>query len=63
MRKITDTFGRSKFWLPQNFMFYAKAYAADRVSNLKLLMLVIDFKVHFYSENTQRYFSGMHGMF
>ena len=24
MGKTTDTFGRSKFWLPQNPLFYAK---------------------------------------
>ena len=43
MGKTTDTFGRLKFWFPQNFLFYAKIHAADRASNFDLLMLVLDF--------------------
>ena len=55
MGKTTDTFGRSKFRLPVNLLFYSKTYAARRENNR-----VIDtsFRLHgeFYAENTQRYF-------
>ena len=46
MGKITDTFGRSKFWLPQNSQFKARTCAAGRVNNIELLMLVLDFVVN-----------------
>ena len=40
----------------------AITYAADKASNIELLMLVLDFKVDYRLKNTQRYFCGMHGM-
>ena len=45
MGKTTDTFGKSKFWLPQNSSFKGKTCAADRAKNIDLLMLVLDFVV------------------
>ena len=37
-------------------------YAAGRASNIKLLMLVLEFKVDYRLKYTQRYFCGMYGM-
>ena len=45
MGKTTDTFGRSKFWMPQNSLFLAKTCAAGRANNIELSMLVLDFMV------------------
>ena len=42
MEKTSDTFGRLKYWLPQNFPFYAKIFAAGRANNIELLILVLD---------------------
>ena len=44
--KTTDTFGRLKFWLPQNLPFQGKTYGAGRASNIEL-MLVLYFKVDY----------------
>ena len=50
--KTTDTFGRSKFRLLQNPLFEAKTCAACRASNIKSLMLVLDFVVDSILKNT-----------
>ena len=64
MGKTTDMFGWwMKFRLPQKLLFYAKTYPADRASYMQLLMLVLDFVVHYRLKITpQWYFCGMHGM-
>ena len=43
-------------------LFYAKTYAAGRLNNMELLMLVLDFRLDYRLRNTRRYFCGMHGM-
>ena len=60
--RTTDTFGRSKFRLPVNLLFYVKTYAASRESHIELLILASDFMVNSRLKNTQRYFCGVHGM-
>ena len=47
MEKTTYTFGRLKFQAPQNLPLQAKTYAAGRASNIKLLRLVLDFKMDY----------------
>ena len=46
MGKATDTFGKLKFWLSVNLLFYAKTYGASRESNIESLILVSDFMVN-----------------
>ena len=58
----TDTFGRLKFWLPQNLPFQAKTYAQSRETDIELLMLVSDFIVKSKLKNTLMHFCRMHGM-
>ena len=60
--ETSDIFGRLKFQLPQNLPSQAKTYAASRASNIELLMLVSNFKTNSRLDNTQRYFSRMHGI-
>ena len=38
MGKLTDKFGRLKFWLPQNLPFKGKTYPAGRTSNKELVI-------------------------
>ena len=56
MGKTTDTFLWLKIQLPLTLSVQAKSYAAGRVNNIKLLMLVSDFKVNSRLKNTQRNF-------
>ena len=65
MGKITDTFGRMKFRLPQNISGSVKPKlisASSRESKIKLLMLVSDFMVNSRLKSTQWHFNGIHGM-
>ena len=62
MGKRTDTFWWLEILLPQTLSLKAKSYAAGRANNIELLMLVSDFKVNSRLKNTQRIFSGIHGM-
>ena len=51
-----------KIRLPQTLSLLAKSYVAGRVNNTELLMLVLDFRMNSRLKNTQRIFSGIHGM-
>ena len=53
----SDVFGVLKFQLPRTLPFKAKVYAAGRISNIELLILVLDFKVNqLYAEQYSQVF-------
>ena len=50
--KTIDRFGRMKFWLSQNLLFYAKTYAASGECKMELLIIVSDFMMNSRLKNT-----------